>query len=120
MKEKSLISVKYLPDTAAAEQLLREIGADERGVAIMKEKAVFRTVQVDEVPLRAAVILKETFLAKGAEAAVSRGVGALAVESGSVLLMGTLKQYRQAIAELKVQPFGLASLARELEEELFG
>ena len=40
-----------IPDLQAAEEALRSVGADPRGVAIMKEKAVFRTVRVEGVPV---------------------------------------------------------------------
>ena len=56
----------------AAEEALRSVGADPRGVEIMKEKAVFRVVRVKDVPVRAANLVKQAFLAHGAEAAVSR------------------------------------------------
>lgn len=103
----------------AAEKILRELGTDAAGVAIMREKMIFRVVKVERVPLRAAIILKQTFLAKGAEAATPRDVAGLTAESCDVILMGTLKQFRLSIAALKAQPFGLKAIANELEQLLF-
>ena len=49
---------------------LRRMNCDPAGVAIMAPKAIFRTVCVENVPTKAANLLKQTFLAKGAEVAV--------------------------------------------------
>lgn len=119
MEKNFLAEILKIDDTKSAEEELRGIGADERGVAILREKAVFRTVKLKDVPLKAAILLKQTFLAKGGDAAVSRGVAGLTAETTDMVLMGTLKEYRQAIAVLKAQPFGLKGIAEEVEKLLF-
>ena len=103
----------------AAEEALRSVGADPRGVEIMKEKAVFRVVRVKDVPARAANLVKQAFLAHGAEAAVSRETAVLAAETTDVVLMGTLAQYRAILPRLREQPFGLRSLSEALEKFLW-
>ena len=108
-----------LPDLRAAEQALMSVGADPRGVAIMKEKAVFRVVKVEEVPIRAANLVKQTFLAHGAEAAVSRETALCSAETTDMILMGTLAQYRGILARLREQPFGLRALSEALEKFLW-
>ena len=108
-----------IQDLRAAEQALLSIGADSRGVAIMKEKAVFRVVKVERVPLRAANLIKQTFLAHGAEAAVSRETAVFSAESTDVILMGTLAQYRAILPRLREQPFGLRELSEALEKFLW-
>lgn len=105
-------------DQAAAEQAILSVGADPRGAAIMRDKAVFKVIRLHQVPLRAAHILKQTFLAKGGEAAVSREVSALRTEASDMLLMGTLAQYRAVLATLREQPFGLSKLADDLAKFL--
>ena len=108
-----------LPDVGAAEQALLSVGADPRGVAIMKEKAVFRVVRAEGVPVRAANIVKQAFLAHGAEAAVSRETAALAAETTDMVLMGTLAQYRAILPRLREQPFGLRAFSETLEKFLW-
>ncbi len=108
-----------IPDLAAAQQALLSVGADPRGVAIMKEKAVFRVVRLGGVPLRAANLVKQTFLAHGAEAAVSRETAALTAETTDMVLMGTLAQYRAILAKMREQPFGLRALSEALEKFLW-
>ena len=107
-----------LPNLLTAERALLSVGADPRGVEIMKEKAVFRVVKAEGVPLRAANLVKQTFLAHGAEAAVSRETAALSAETTDMVLMGTLAQYRAILARLREQPFGLRELSEALEKIL--
>ncbi len=108
-----------LTDRKDAERALLSLGVDPRGAAIMREKAVFRTVRVSEVPLRAAILIKETFLAHGGEAAVSRETAALTAEKTDMILMGTLAQYRIILSRLREQPFGLRGLSEALEKFLW-
>ena len=79
----------------------------------MIPKAVFKCIKLKNISNRAANILKQEMLSKGGEAAVAKE--ALDSQgSTDVLLMGTLKQYRLLIAKLKLQPFGLKAVAREI------
>jgi len=73
---------------AAAELAL--IGADAAGVNVMVPKAVHRVIRVENVPAKAAVILKQEMLSKGGEVAVSRGVGNFSAEKsdGTILADG--------------------------------
>ena len=68
------------------------------------------------IPAKAANLLKQTFLAKGAEVAVTRGTADHSVDSTTVLICGTLKHYRLALAQLHQQPWGLPSLANAVEK----
>ena len=120
MKEKDVrLRRLIVDDTAAAETAMLAIGTDPRGAAIMREKAVFRVVKIEAVPLRAANLLKQTFLAKGGEAAVSRETAALTAERTDVILMATLATYRRAIRAMREQPFGLSTIAAALENFLW-
>ena len=106
-------------DTAeAAHRAMTEIGCDPGGAAIMQNKALFRVIKVEGLATKAANILKQTMLAKGGEAAVRRGTVDLSADKTDVLLYGTVRQYQQAIALLKLQPWGLKQLATELNNAL--
>lgn len=113
------LEIRDIMTVADADSEMAKIGSDPKGVAIMREKAVFRAVRAKDVPLRAANLVKQTFLSKGAEAAVSRGTAGLKAEKTDILMMATLRQYREAIASMKQQPFGLKALAEGLEKILF-
>jgi dihydropteroate synthase len=73
---------------------------------------------VEKVNLKAANLLKQTMLSKGGEAAVARGVADLSADYSDILLIGTLRQFRQALDQLSRQPWGLSAIARELNAVL--
>lgn len=101
-----------------ARRAMESIGADPCGIAIMQNKALFRAVKIERLSTKAANILKQTMLSKGGEAAVRRGTVNLSDPETDVLMFGTLKQYQAAIAQLKLQPWGLKALATELQDAL--
>lgn len=101
-----------------ASDWMTRMGCDPVGVSIMAHKAVFRTICVENVPAKAANLLKQTFLAKGAEVAVARGTADLSVDCTDVLICGTLKHYRLALAQLARQPWGLPELAEAVVQAL--
>jgi dihydropteroate synthase len=82
----------------------------------MSPKAIFRTIKLEQVPAKEANLLKQTFLAKGGEVAVARGTANLSIDYTDVLICATLKQYRIAISQLKIQPWGLPQLAYSIEK----
>lgn len=101
-----------------AKLALEEIQADPAGVGIMAPKAVFKVIRLTGVSAKEANLLKQTFLAKGGEVAVARGTADLSIIATDVLICGTLKQYWQALAQLKQQPWGLPRIAIAIETAL--
>jgi len=91
------------------------MGVSRAGTDIMSSKGVFRTVVVRDVPIKAALIIKQEMLAKGGEAALPYSAAGLSVESCDLLLMGTLRQYERVLVNLRLQPFGLPAIARQIE-----
>lgn len=110
--------VLTINDERAARLELTKLNCDPAGINIMSGKAVFKTVKLEKVPAKAANLLKQTFLAKGGEAAIARGSADLSIEHADVLVCATLKQYRLALAQLKLQPWGLPQAAAAIEEAL--
>ncbi len=97
-----------------AQDFVRLIGSDEKALAYMGPKAVHRVIKLKNIRSFVANIIKQEMLAKGGEAAVSRQ--ALFAEGHTdVLLMGTIKQYRQLNKKLRLQPFGLKGIAAEID-----
>lgn len=107
-----------LDSAEASRRAMEAIGADPSGIAIMQHKALFRAIKVERLSTKAANILKQTMLAKGGEAAVRRGTVDLSEAETDVLLFGTVRQYQEAIRQLKIQPWGLKRLAVELEQAI--
>lgn len=103
-----------ISDRTEALGFLEAIGASSAGIEYMIPKAVFRCLKLKDIPSRAANLIKQEMLAKGGEAAVAKNV-ALGEGSSDVLLLGTLKQYQLLTEKLKRQPFGLRTIATEIE-----
>jgi len=111
------VYIRVLQDRQQAISALKEVGADAGGVKAMAPKAEFLAVSISDVPIRAAIILKEEMLALGAEAALSRGVGNLSVEKTDMLLLGTRKQFFSLLHKLKAQLyFDIPAIRKELAD----
>lgn len=93
---------------------LEKLECHNTGIKIMVDKAVFKTVKLERVPAKAASLLKQTFLAKGGEVAVAKGTADLSIACTDVLICATLKQYKIALKQLKLQPWGLPRLAEAI------
>lgn len=110
-----LLEVDGLRDAYAR---LDEIKPSDQGRAIMAPKMVHRVVRVDDIDTKAANILKQNMLSIGGEVSLPREVFDYGGKRVSAVISGNLKHYKQLIAKLKRQPFGLKALAAELEELL--
>lgn len=110
-----MMKILEMKNVEEAATVLKDIGCDELGIKIMQHKAVFKTVKIENIRSKAANLLKQTFLAKGADVALARGCADLSVEHTDVLVMGTIQQYKRAIPQLRMQPWGLKAIADKLE-----
>lgn len=108
-------------DGSAPAELAREIestDSDPEGVGIMVRKSRVYPVRVEEVPLKAAPLLKQELLAVGGDAAHARGIADHSAASSSAVLLATWAQYQILLPKLRRQPFGLRRLADEVEQAL--
>jgi len=101
---------------AGVREELAQIGADSAGAALMEAKALHRLIKIYDLSPKQANIIKQEMLGKGGDTAVTRGTVDSSVDKTDVLMMGTEKQYRAVIKKLRMQPFGLARLAGQLDE----
>lgn len=97
---------------------LHEIGVDPYGAKIMLPKANTFLIRLTSVSNIAANILKQEMLSLKAEAAIARGALTGKIKKTDILLIGQLTQFNALINKLKIQPFGLDRLAKELEENI--
>lgn len=116
--ENMQVNLLNLQNEESVRTALTKVGCDPAGTAIMSEKALFYTIHVAHVQTKAANILKQTFLGKGGDAAVSRHTADLSEDYTDVLIFATLCQYKAAIRQMKVQPWGLQKIAENIEELL--
>ncbi|MDD4079333.1 MAG: hypothetical protein PHP58_06470 [Eubacteriales bacterium] len=107
-----------IPDLETAQEEIAKVGASPVSIKIMAPKAVFRVIKVYNLSPSAANILKQEMLSKGGEAAVGAQVVNCKQDKTDVILMGTLAQFRKVLKNLKIQPAGLSTLAKELEQLL--
>lgn len=112
------ITILELKNETQSWEELKKINCDEMGLHILCPKSVFKVIKIKKIRTKAANILKQTFLGKGGDVAVSRATADLSEEHTDVIIFATLKQYKVALAQLKVQPWGLAKLAQEIENIL--
>ncbi|MCU4974687.1 dihydropteroate synthase [Halobacteria archaeon AArc-m2/3/4] len=98
-----------------ARDALESASVTEEGVWRMRGKAVHRVVKTN-LQYRQASYLKQELLSIGGECALS-GLQR-DEELVDVVLMGTLSQFKRLIEKLEAQPYGLATVARELREGL--
>ncbi len=97
---------------------MKTIGVDPAGLDIMAPKGIHHTMILKDVDPRAANIIKQEFLSKGAEAALAYHCLSDLDKCSDMVLMATERQYRIIIQKFQKQPFGLAGLAAELEQIL--
>ena len=101
-------------DRESAAAFMRSVGVSAAGIAIMQDKMIFRIVRLRQVPTKAANLIKQTMLSKGADAAISVHAADLSEPFTDVLLFASIHQYRQAVISLRRQPWGLRELAEDI------
>ena len=102
-------------------EIARELEAtdsDPEGVGIMVRKARIFPIRLEDVPLKAAPLLKQELLAVGGDAAHARGIADHTVTSSPSVLLATWGQYRYLLPKLRRQPFGLKQIADEVDRAL--
>lgn len=112
------ITMLTLQNEQQARDALKKINCDDMGINILCPKSIFKVIKIKNIRTKAANILKQTFLGKGADVAVSRSTADLSEEYTDVIIFATLKQYHMALTQLKVQPWGLAKLAEAIQRVL--
>ncbi|HEV2165808.1 MAG TPA: dihydropteroate synthase, partial [Thermoplasmata archaeon] len=110
-----VLDLETLSETAAE---LARTASDPEGVGIMTRKARIYPIRLDDVPLRAAPLLKQEMLAVGGDSAHARGIADHSVDRSTVVLVATYGQYRRLVPKLERQPFGLREIARAIEAAL--
>ena len=94
---------------------LQAIGVDPVGVGILLDKAELLLLKIKNVRVPAAKILKKIMLSNVGDAGVCRGAVDFSVDTTDIVLMGTRKQYKRLFNALKLQPFGLKLLSKDIE-----
>lgn len=118
MKSDFNIRVVQIDNSEEARREIERVGSSAGGVGLMAPKALHRVLKVEKLDVRAALILKQEMLSRGGEAATSYHTVDGGAEVTDVLMMGTVRQYQDLVKKLRMQPFGLAQLAGEIQTVL--
>lgn len=93
---------------------MEKLGADPYGIKIMKDKTIFRLIKLTKIKPALANIIKESMLSAGGDAALHKLCCACKVEHTDVLLMGTIRQYKQLLNNIEKQPYGGKEIRRRI------
>jgi len=107
----TFVEIKTLQD---AENEIQKIGSDSQSITIMAPKAVSKNIKLENVILQDAIIIKQDMLSIGGEVAVPRNAFELHNKTGSVLIMGNLKQLCNLVEKLDRHYSRLKNIAKEL------
>jgi dihydropteroate synthase len=84
----------------------------------MEKKASQLLIRIEDLDLRAALILKQDMLSLGGDVALKSEAAGLEVKSTPAIIMGTPIHLTRLIGKIKSQPFGLSDLADSLDDLL--
>jgi dihydropteroate synthase len=99
-------------------EVLKKIDVDYSGITIMSNKAKVVNIFIKGLDVKAANIMKQEFLAAGADLAISKNASMFRGKKTDAIAIASLSQYKRVIGKLKVQPFGIPLLANYMENLL--
>jgi len=112
------MQIYRLGNIADKEAVLKALGVESGGVAIMAKKMELMYFYIKDLRTPAANILKQDALSIGAELAVPGGVITCEKPTYDCILIGTKKHMEILSKKELAQPFGLKALAHELKQFL--
>lgn len=116
--KKHTISIRNIHSLEEASNAIKEIESDDQSIPIMSPKMVHRVIQIDDVLLQDAIIIKQDMLSIGGEVAVPKKTFELHQEKASILVSGTLDQHQLLVLKLKRHYSRIKNIALELQEFL--
>ena len=108
------VRVRTFRDIEEAKKQIADLGVEPISIDMMAPKTLHFNLLIEGVRPPVAIILKESMLAVGADAAINRNAITHKIDKCNVLVMATRKQLRKAAVNLKMQPFGIDELAVEM------
>ncbi|SES94657.1 hypothetical protein [Anaerobranca gottschalkii] len=110
------LEILDIPNLQSAKEEIKKVNASPASINLMADKCVFKVIKLQNLSTTAANILKQEFLSKGGEVAVSENTVNCRDKYTDCIMMGTIRQYKEVIKKLKIQPLNLPELAEKLEE----
>ncbi len=111
----------FPPEIIFIDKQMKDIGVDNIGLSIMREKGSSLCFCIHDVAFPLANILKQEALAIGADAAVHRNCVSGGIEKTDVLLLGNVKDMQNLSIKLKKQSFSsLKTLGDKMKKHING
>ncbi len=107
--------VEHLSSSMDLYSALKELGVDGGGISILAQKGTLHILQIKDLHVGAANILKQDALSIGADLAVPRGTVMALTPRVDTILIANERQLKELARKEKAQPFGLKIVAQELE-----
>ncbi len=104
-----------LKNQQEAQELFTHLGSEDAGSKIMAKKSFSHALFIKDLHVGAANILKQDALSIGADLAVPTGTILARDKYVDAILLGTTKHFEILSKKELAQPFGLKSLAKELQ-----
>ena len=108
--------VEKLSNEIDIKKYLTDLGVDGGGIKILASKAKVHLIEIKELHVGAANILKQDALSIGADLAVPRGTVIAKTSHVDCLLIATTKVLEILSRKELAQPFGLKELAHKLKQ----
>jgi hypothetical protein len=105
------VTIESLKD---AKKAIEMIGSDPKSIDIMAPKALFRVIQLEQVVLQDAIIIKQDMLSLRGEVAIPKTAFELKEQTADILVMGTVKQLQELVGKLQRHYPRIQTLASEL------
>ncbi len=94
---------------------MEKIGVCKEGIEIMLPKSKFRIIKLYDIRDVMCNILKQEMLSIGGDVAVNAGCVNCSVEKSDILIMGTVRQIRELVRKMSVQPSEAKTIAEQIE-----
>ena len=105
---------RLIHDFNDAEKAVKSVGVHDKVWKVMAEKTLFQVLEIDDVSVPAANIMKQIAISRGSDAIVNKKVVVNDVEKSTVLIPGTVRELKLISEELKKQDFGLPEVGDEI------
>lgn len=102
-------------DEQNAVMLMKEIGVQQEGIELMKDKAVHKLILLKDVRNAVCNIIKQDMLSIGGEVAVNKGCINCTIKRSDAVIMGTIHQIKLLVTKLKTQVSEIPDIAVEIE-----
>ena len=112
------MKIRQISNDIAIKKYIKALDVDRGGVAILAAKHRHYLIEIEDLHVGAANILKQDALSVGADLAVPKGTIVAEQPRVNALLIGTKRELERLSQKEKLQPFGLKKVASYLEQAL--